>query len=347
MGRPALAAALGALLVLLAAAFAAQDAARAEGRIGGEPPRGGVVRRTGRGDRRRRGGGRRLRLALRLDERAGRTRRLRLRRAGGGERRIPRGLRRRRAARGDSDPARLRGAGASRGLVRRRRAPRRRGHRARRLPTTTATAECVWSFGYWLPDGGAASSMAIALIDPEHRTFVSRSCGVWEKDPAPLIEPGQPFGDGAWLVGSEVAPGRYRATAPTDGCRWERLGRRAYGWPGAGGAPSARTAVLINAGDAAFFSRGCGVGRATRRRRSSRSSRSATACGSPAPRSRPGSTARRPPRPSASGIWTTRSRAWTPRAAPRPRWPSRWSWTRKAESSPAAVAANGRKTRRR
>ena len=32
--------------------------------------------------------------------------------------------------------------------------------------------------------------------------------------------PGQPFGDGTFLVGSEIAPGRYRSEAP---CDWERL----------------------------------------------------------------------------------------------------------------------------
>ena len=124
--------------------------------------------------------------------------------------------------------------------------------------TTTATAECVWSFGYWLRDGGAASSMAIALIDPEHGTFVSRRCGVWEKDPAPLIEPGQPFGDGAWLVGLEVAPGRYRTTTATDECAW-RQRDDGGGLNDSGGAASAMAIALIDKwDDTAFFSRGCG-----------------------------------------------------------------------------------------
>ena len=35
----------------------------------------------------------------------------------------------------------------------------------------------------------------------------------------------QPFGDGAYLVGTEIAPGRYRATSFTGSCHWKRLSK--------------------------------------------------------------------------------------------------------------------------
>ena len=263
MGRSALSAVLGALLMLLAASFAPPGAARAEGRIGGEPPRDGMALTTWSGgpvealaDAAAEGGGCALRsvhangpdglvgYVFGAPEEANSAF---LDRYAGGE--LP-------AATpillvcGEPAPPPAVSFGDGEHRVGVDIAPGS-------YRTTTATDECVWSFGDWLPDGGAAASMAIALIGPDHATFASSRCGVWEKDPPPIAVPGQPFGDGAWFVGSEVEPGRYRAAAPADGCRWERMG--AYGWPGAGGAPKSKIGIWIRLEDTAFFSRGCGV----------------------------------------------------------------------------------------
>ena len=264
MGRSALAAVLGALLALLAATFAPPDAARAEGRIDGEPPRDGMALTTWSGGPAEaiavavaEGGGCALR-SVHANGPGGivgyvfgapdEANRAFLDRYAGGE--LP-------AATpillvcGEPAPPPAVSFGDGEHRVGVDIAPGS-------YRTTTATDECVWSFGDWLPDGGAAASMAIALIGPDYGTFASSRCGVWEKDPPPIAVPGQPFGDGAWFVGSEVEPGRYRTTTATDECVWERLGdrgsRRVYrSW----GSPAA--IALIQWPDAAFTSRGCGT----------------------------------------------------------------------------------------
>lgn len=134
-----------------------------------------------------------------------------------------------------------------------------------RYRTTTATEACSWrqrdDDGGLNDSGGAALAMAIALIDNwDDASFFSRGCGEWARDPAPLIEPGRPFGDGAWFVGSEVEPGRYRMATPTDECSWERRGGghwRPVSGPRIGGATM--SVVTIAPGDDAFTSSGCGV----------------------------------------------------------------------------------------
>lgn len=69
------------------------------------------------------------------------------------------------------------------------------------------------------------------------------------------------FGPGTQLVGTDVAPGTYRATGPVDGCYWERLS----GTSGEFGDIIANdftydpgSVVTIAASDVAFSSNGCG-----------------------------------------------------------------------------------------
>ena len=73
--------------------------------------------------------------------------------------------------------------------------------------------------------GDASFPMHIVLIAAPDSAFASSGCGTWTSDLAPLLTPGEAFGDGAWFVGPEIAPGRYRASSPTDDCSWWRLQR--------------------------------------------------------------------------------------------------------------------------
>ena len=113
---------------------------------------------------------------------------------------------------------------------------------------------------------GAVDDLPPSIVDiePADTGFYSYGCGDWTSDFAPLATPGEPFGAGAFLVGAEVAPGRYRAESPRS-CLWERLG-------GFGGRPgdivrSARigdedglpVVVTVSPDDAGFRSRDCGV----------------------------------------------------------------------------------------
>ena len=94
--------------------------------------------------------------------------------------------------------------------------------------------------------------------------FSTSGCGTWTNDLAPVLTPGQPFGDGTYFVGSEVAPGRYQASDPAS-CHWIRL--TAFGgFSRSGGALQVRYGpgggpgiADIAATDAGFYSRNCGT----------------------------------------------------------------------------------------
>jgi hypothetical protein len=68
------------------------------------------------------------------------------------------------------------------------------------------------------------------------------------------------FGDGVWLVGSEIQPGTYRSPGGS-GCYWARLS----GFSGdlddiiANGGFSKNQTVTIQASDAGFETNGCGT----------------------------------------------------------------------------------------
>lgn len=118
--------------------------------------------------------------------------------------------------------------------------------------------------------GHGVSFIPYVDIAPTDAGFVSTGCGTWSADLSPRISPGEPFGAGTYFVGSEIAPGRYRATEPTPECRWWRVSgfRGEYYDTGDvlfpkdltdGGYARAGTAIAeIAATDTAFFSHGCG-----------------------------------------------------------------------------------------
>jgi len=83
----------------------------------------------------------------------------------------------------------------------------------------------------------------------------------------PLVQPGNPFGDGDFLVGYEVAPGTYVATAPPgQTCTWSVV-RGFHGMTTAGVSPDfvrgtttnkGGPTAIIHTGDFGFTSQGCG-----------------------------------------------------------------------------------------
>ena len=124
------------------------------------------------------------------------------------------------------------------------------------------------SFGYGpLPDIIAYGDSTIVEIAETDVGFSTSGCGTWSESTTSVSEPKRPFGDGTYLVGTEIAPGRYFANAPSEHCEWRRLdvfggsrGGRDLGI-GAGRAwdiPSGLAVVDIRASDAGFSSTGCG-----------------------------------------------------------------------------------------
>ena len=108
--------------------------------------------------------------------------------------------------------------------------------------------------------GGGPRIVAIAASD---KGFNSDRCGTWTEvvgaiTPSPTAD----FGDGEYLVGTEIAPGTWQSTGPsTDSCYWARLS-------GFGGTfaeliandigPNPRV-VAIAATDVGFLSNRCGT----------------------------------------------------------------------------------------
>jgi hypothetical protein len=100
---------------------------------------------------------------------------------------------------------------------------------------STGTATCYWervkSFGGTLDDiivNGAPSGDHV-IVDVAASDAGLRTQGCDFRPYAPPAAPATSFGDGDWLVGSDIAPGTYRLTEKTSTftgdaslCRWER-----------------------------------------------------------------------------------------------------------------------------
>ena len=138
--------------------------------------------------------------------------------------------------------------------------------------TFSASEVCEWE--RWSADGltGFGDStfpITIVEIAPSEVGFTSQGCGLWSNDPGPVVTPGQPFGEGAFFVGAEVAPGRYRAIEPSESCRWYQLhgfgaryGRDLLEFGGQRPNSAQRgddTIVDISDRSVAFVSAGCGT----------------------------------------------------------------------------------------
>ena len=132
--------------------------------------------------------------------------------------------------------------------------------RLRTLEAATGPADDDDVIGFWESD-----FMPFVEIAPSDTFFMTRGCGTWVTA-TPRITPGQAFSDGVWLVGPEVAPGRYRAVPETEDCGWLRLsgftGERIKGteatFPKDMTTAGTTRIVDIAEADAGFISEGCG-----------------------------------------------------------------------------------------
>src|SRR5689334_6119062 len=77
---------------------------------------------------------------------------------------------------------------------------------------------------YVTPEPTAAASTALASLGPV-LTAPAATTATTAATPAPT--PPSPsfrtFGDGVWIVGSDIKAGTYRTRYPNVGCYWERL----------------------------------------------------------------------------------------------------------------------------
>lgn len=103
------------------------------------------------------------------------------------------------------------------------------------------------------------SGQGIVEIKSGDEAFSARGCGDWVE----LVIPDQPlttFADGWWAVGSQIVPGRYRASGGNS-CYWERLAGFSgeFGDIITNGVGDGQVIVEINPGDAGFHTSGCGT----------------------------------------------------------------------------------------
>lgn len=90
--------------------------------------------------------------------------------------------------------------------------------------------------------------------------FESNDCGDWTSDLSAVTETDTSFGEGTFIVGTDIRPGTFRSTRG-DGCYWERLG----GFDGttndiiANDFRNSPATVTILRSDKGFASSGCGT----------------------------------------------------------------------------------------
>lgn len=85
---------------------------------------------------------------------------------------------------------------------------------------------CGWSRVITVDDGRSAEGLANGggprpVVEVKPTDLLAHSCGPWEAY-VPADTPATTMGDGDWLVGADVAPGRYRTSSNNPDCYWER-----------------------------------------------------------------------------------------------------------------------------
>jgi len=106
----------------------------------------------------------------------------------------------------------------------------------------------------------AAGGQWIVDVQPTDAWFQTFDCGLWSTTPNGGLQ--SQFGAGMWLVGSQVAPGRYRSNgSPGAACTWSRLAdlrNTIYSANAQGMTPAGvPVSVTIAPDDVAFESHNC------------------------------------------------------------------------------------------
>jgi hypothetical protein len=104
-----------------------------------------------------------------------------------------------------------------------------------------------------------------AALDAREADLGAREAAVGQREGAVSVleqqaADGSLPGDGVYLVGTEVAPGTYRASSPGDYCYWERLSGLSGEFDDliTNGLGAADSTVTISGSDTAFSTDGCG-----------------------------------------------------------------------------------------
>jgi hypothetical protein len=101
---------------------------------------------------------------------------------------------------------------------------------------------------------------AVVTIKPTDEGFESQACGTWTKDLSAITESKTSFGEGTYIVGTDIEPGTYRNSG-SSGCYFARLSDFTGGLNSiiANGNTDDPTVVTIKPTDAGFESQACGT----------------------------------------------------------------------------------------
>jgi len=107
---------------------------------------------------------------------------------------------------------------------------------------------------------GNTVAPAIIAIKPTDAGFLSQDCGTWTKDLSAITESKTTFGEGAYIVGTDIEPGTYRNSGSSS-CYYERLSEFTGDLNAiiANGNAEEPTVVTIGPADAGFQSNDCGT----------------------------------------------------------------------------------------
>jgi hypothetical protein len=104
-----------------------------------------------------------------------------------------------------------------------------------------------------------ASGPTLVTLKPTDKGFETARCGPWTSSLARITKSRTRFGEGTYIVGTDIAPGTYSARGA--GCYWARL--RAFTGELsaiiANDNATGRTIVTISRGDRGFTSSRCGT----------------------------------------------------------------------------------------
>jgi hypothetical protein len=101
---------------------------------------------------------------------------------------------------------------------------------------------------------------AIVTIKPTDAGFESQNCGTWTKDLSTITSSKTSFGEGAYIVGTDIEPGTYRSSG-SGSCYYARLRNFTADLNSiiANGNTETSTVVTLKPADAGFESQGCGT----------------------------------------------------------------------------------------
>jgi hypothetical protein len=107
---------------------------------------------------------------------------------------------------------------------------------------------------------GNTNGPAVVTITAADKGFQSRGCATWTSDLSAITNSPTSFGDGDFIVGTDIQPGSYRSNGP-GGCYYARLSGFSHELPDIIANDNAQgpAVVTVAPGDKGFESSGCGT----------------------------------------------------------------------------------------